>query len=181
MALETLPPGAIGAELSRTTGASRNVPLGETQQQHRHQLVHHDIVIVATENMTQDTHLKQVGRTGSRKNKKPYAIGCESIHICVDYGQLEISHTAGVCRELCNQFIESHNSKSPWSTKAFIRTVPEIEHHNVVSSGIFADKFRDQPPREWKKQALKTFEEAAESYIVEVIPGYRCRSVTGMF
>ena len=56
-----------------------------------------------------------------------------------------------------------------WSTKAFIRTVREIEHHDVVSSGIFADEFRDKGPREWTKQALKTLEEATESYMVEVI------------
>jgi len=54
MAPETLPPDAIGAELSRTTGASRNAPLGETQLQPRHQLVHRDAAIVATENITQD-------------------------------------------------------------------------------------------------------------------------------
>jgi hypothetical protein len=32
MAPKTLSPGEIGAESNRTTGASRNVPLGETQQ-----------------------------------------------------------------------------------------------------------------------------------------------------
>jgi len=53
--------------------------------------------------------------------------------------------------------------------KAFIRTVCEIEHHDVISSGIFADEFGDKGPREWTKQALKTLEEATESYMVEVI------------
>jgi hypothetical protein len=35
MAPETLPQGTIGAESSRTTGASLNAPLGEAQQQRR--------------------------------------------------------------------------------------------------------------------------------------------------
>jgi hypothetical protein len=90
MAPETLPPGAIGAESSRTTGASRNAPLGETQQQHRHQVVHCDAANVATEIMTQDAHLKKVRKTGSSKNKKQHAIGCGSMHICVNDGQLKI-------------------------------------------------------------------------------------------
>jgi len=90
MAPETLPPSAIEAESSRTTGASRNAPLGKTQQQRRHQLVHRDATIVATENMTQDAHLKKVRKTGSSKNKKQHAIGCESIHICVNDGQLKL-------------------------------------------------------------------------------------------
>jgi hypothetical protein len=51
--------------------------------------------------------------------------------------------------------------------KAFIGTVREIEHHNVVSSGIFAEEFRDKGPREWTRQALTTREEATESYMVE--------------
>jgi len=36
MAPEIVQPGAIEAELSRTTGASNNAPPGETQQQRRH-------------------------------------------------------------------------------------------------------------------------------------------------
>jgi len=88
MAPETLPPGAIGAESSRMTGASSNAPLGQTQLQRRHQLVHRDTSIVATENMTQDVHFKKIRITGSSKNKKQHAIGCESIHISVDNGQL---------------------------------------------------------------------------------------------
>jgi len=44
----------------------------------------------------------------------------------------------------------------------------------IVSSGIFADEFRDKRPREWTKQALKTLEEATELYMVEVIPGSHC-------
>jgi len=53
--------------------------------------------------------------------------------------------------------------------KAFIRTVREIENHDVVNSGIFVDEFSHKGLREWTKQGLKTFEEATESYIVEVI------------
>jgi hypothetical protein len=72
------------------TVASSNVPLGKTQQQRRHQLVHCDAAIVATENMTQYAHLKKVGKMGSSKNLKQHAIRCESIHICVDDGQLRL-------------------------------------------------------------------------------------------
>jgi len=40
---------------------------------------------------------------------------------------------------------------------------------DVVRSGMFADGFRDKGPREWTKQALKSPDEATESYMVEVI------------
>jgi len=53
--------------------------------------------------------------------------------------------------------------------KAFVRTVREIEHHDVVSSGIFPNEFRDKGPWEWSKQASNTLEEATESYMVEEI------------
>jgi len=43
---------ASGSELSRMTGASSNDHPAETQQQHRHQLVHQDAANAATENMT---------------------------------------------------------------------------------------------------------------------------------
>jgi len=56
MASEILPPGAIGAESSQMIDASRYAPLGETQQQRRQQLVHRSAAIVATENITQDSH-----------------------------------------------------------------------------------------------------------------------------
>jgi hypothetical protein len=45
----------------------------------------------------------------------------------------------------------------------------EIEHHDVLSSGIFADEFRHKGPRECTKQALTTLDEATQSYMVEVI------------
>jgi len=59
MAPQTPQPGGIQSVPSRTTGASSNAPLAETQQQCRHQLVHRDAAIAATENMTQDAHLKK--------------------------------------------------------------------------------------------------------------------------
>jgi hypothetical protein len=90
IAPETLQPGAIGAESSQMTGASINAPPGVTQLQGSHQLVHCDVAIVATDNMTQDAHLKTVRNTASSKNKMQHAIGCESIHINVDDGQLSI-------------------------------------------------------------------------------------------
>ena len=77
-------------------------------------------------------------------------------------------------REQRNEFIAAHNGKHPWSTKAFVRKVREIEHNDVVSSGIFADDFPDKHPREWTKQALITLGEATEAYMVEVTPEFPC-------
>jgi len=176
MAPSILPLGAIAAGSSRTTGAPRNAQLGDTQQQRRHQIVYSDAAIVGTENLSQDTHLKKVRKTGSSRNMKQHEIRCESIHIRVNDGQPRRYCTAGVHRELREQFIASRNGKSPWSTKEFVRTVRKIEHHDVVTSGIFVDEFRDKRPREWTKQTLKTLEQPTELYIVEVIPGSHCRS-----
>jgi hypothetical protein len=72
----------------------------------------------------------------------------------------------GVRKALRNEFIAAHNGKPPWSTDAFFRTVRESEHHDVVSSGIFADEFPDKRPHEWTKQAVITLEEATEAYVV---------------
>jgi hypothetical protein len=58
--------------------------------------------------------------------------------------------------------------------KAFVRTVREIEHHDVVSCWISSDEFPDKHPREWTKQALLTLEEATEVYMVEVIAEFHC-------
>jgi hypothetical protein len=58
--------------------------------------------------------------------------------------------------------------------KAFVHTVHEIEHHDVVSSGIFANEFPDKHPREWTKQAVITLEEATEVYMVEVTAEFHC-------
>jgi len=56
--------------------------------------------------------------------------------------------------------IAAREAKPEWSTKALVRTVGGIEHHDVVRSGIFADEFCDKDPWEWTKQALKALEEA---------------------
>jgi len=80
----------------------------------------------------------------------------------------------GVRKELRNEFIVAHNRKPPWSSEAFVRTVCEIEHHDVVSSGIFADEFPDTHPREWTKQALITLEEATEAYMLKVTAEFHC-------
>ena len=83
--------------------------------------------------------------------------------------QLIVSHTAGVRRELRDQFHTFRDRKPPWSTKAFVRTVGEIDNHDVISSGIFADEFSNKNPCEWTKQVLITLEEAMEAYMVVVI------------
>jgi len=67
MAPEIVQPGEIETESSQTTGASNNAPPSETQQQRRHQLVHRDAAIVATQNMTHDAKLKIVCKTASSK------------------------------------------------------------------------------------------------------------------
>jgi len=53
--------------------------------------------------------------------------------------------------------------------KSFGHTVCEIEHHDRLRSGIFAYEFREEGPRQWTKQALKTLEEAPEMYMIEAI------------
>jgi hypothetical protein len=68
----------------------------------------------------------------------------------------------------------ARNRKHPWSAKAFVCTVCEIEHHDVVSSGIVADEFPEKHPREWTKQALITLEEATAAYLVKAIAASQC-------
>jgi len=138
------------------------------QQQPNNQLVHRDAAIVATKNINPDVDLKIVRKTESSKHQKQHAIRCESININVDDGQLTIKRPAGVRKELSEQFIPAGNCNPPGSTKAFDRTVHEIEHYNDFRSGIFADEFGDERPQEWTKQALKTLEKATELYMVEV-------------
>jgi len=77
MAPQTLQPGGIQSESRRTAGASSNAPLAETQLQRRHQLVHRDAAIAATETMAQDSHLKKVHKTRRSNNRQQHAIGCE--------------------------------------------------------------------------------------------------------
>jgi hypothetical protein len=124
--------------------------------------------------MAQDAHLKIVRKTGSSKNTKRHAVGCEYIHTEPNSGQLTVSHTLGVCRKLRNKCIAARNGKPQWSTKAFDRSVLEIEHHDVVSSGIFADEFPDKHSHEWTKQDVITLEEAREGYMVEVTSEFHC-------
>jgi len=87
----------------------------------------------------------------------------------VNSHRLTIYGAAGVRRELLVQFIAAHDGKPPWSTKEFVSTVREIQHYDVVNSGIFPDEFSDKHPGEWKKLAFSTLEEATEAYIVEVL------------
>ena len=87
MATQTPQPGENGTKPGGSTGITHNESLSGTQQECRHQLVHHDAVNAATKNMTQDVHLKIVRKTGSSNNKKQHAIGCEYIHIKVNHGQ----------------------------------------------------------------------------------------------
>jgi len=77
MAQQTPQQVEYGTELSRTMGASSNVPLAETQLQRRHHLAHCKAASAATEYMTLDGQLRIVCKTGSSKNKKQLAIGCE--------------------------------------------------------------------------------------------------------
>jgi hypothetical protein len=75
MAPQTPQPSVIQCESSRTAGASSNAPLADTQLQRRHQLVHRDAAIAATENMAHDAHLKKVLKTGRSNNRQQHAIG----------------------------------------------------------------------------------------------------------
>jgi len=71
-------------------GAKSNTEILSTQQDHRHKLVHRDAANAATKHMTQEAHLKIVRKTGSSKNKKQHAVGCENIHIQANGGQLTV-------------------------------------------------------------------------------------------
>jgi hypothetical protein len=61
---------------------------------------------------------------------------------------------------LHDKFIVDRNGKRPWLAQAFVRTVRSMEHHDAISSGIFADEFLYEGPWEWTKQHLKIFHEA---------------------
>jgi hypothetical protein len=75
----------------------------------------------------------------------------------------------GLCSELLEQDIDDRNGNPPWLTKAIVRTVCKIEHHDVVRSRIFRDAFPDKPSHECTKQALIILEKAMDVYMVEVI------------
>jgi len=172
----TQPPqrGESRSKSSRFAGATSNTSLIGTEQEYRHQLVHHDAANAATKHITQDAHLKMVRKTGSSNDKKQHAVECEYIYIEVNGRQLSVSCTLGMRRELHDKCIAARNGKPPSSTTAYISTLCEIKHHDVVTSGIFAYDFPDKHPREWTKQASITLQEAAEVYIVEVIAESHC-------
>jgi len=44
-----------------------------------------------------------------------------------------------------------------------------MEHHDVVISGIFADKRPAKHPWQWTKPALNTLVEAVELYMVSIL------------
>jgi len=88
--MDTQPPpaGESGSNTWRLAGATSKKELLGKQQERRHKLVHRDATNVATKHMTQDAHLKMVRKTGSSKNKKQHAVGCEYIFIVANGGQL---------------------------------------------------------------------------------------------
>jgi len=161
--------GESGMELIRTTAGSSDTPLGETQLQCRHHLVPGDAANAATENLTLDAMLKIDLKTGSSQNRKQHSARCMCSWIEVHGRQQMIYHSARVRRELCEQFIATPNGKPPWSTKAFARTVREIENHDNVSYGIFADECNDKNPCEWTKLSLTTLDDATQAYMAEAI------------
>jgi len=89
-------------------------------------LIHRNAANAATENMTQDAHLKIVPQTRNSKHQKQHAIGYEYIHIAVNSHQLTTPQTAGICRELRVHGTPAQNGKPPWSTKAVVHTLCEI-------------------------------------------------------
>lgn len=72
-----------------------------------------------------------------------------------------------ILKELPAKFISSRNGKPPWFTKALVRTVHMMKHHDVVGSGIAVNKFHDKRTHECTKQELIPLEEATEAYMVE--------------
>jgi hypothetical protein len=90
--MDTQPPspGQSGLNTSRLAGATTNTDILGTQQEHTHKFVHRDAAYVATKHMTHDVHLNIVRRTGSRRNKKQHAMGCDYTHIDAFGGQLTV-------------------------------------------------------------------------------------------
>jgi len=84
------PPGESGSNTGRLAGATSNTDVVGTQQERRQKLVHRDTANAATKHMTQDAHLNIVHKTGSSKNQKQHAGGCEYIHIEAEGGQLPV-------------------------------------------------------------------------------------------
>jgi len=113
--------------------------------------------------MTLDTYSNMLCKSTSSNYKTQHAIGCGQIHLRVYGRQLSLKCSAGVPRELHDQFITAHNGKPLWPYKVFVRTVQEVRHPDVISSGSFADEFRDKHPQEWTNLALVILEEAMET------------------
>jgi len=90
MGTQPPPPGGSWSNTGRLAGASSNTDILGTQQERRHNLVHRDTANAAPKHMTQDAHLKIVRKTGSSKNKKQHAVGCEYIHIEAKGGKLTV-------------------------------------------------------------------------------------------
>jgi len=90
--MDTQPPPPVesGSNTGRLAGASSNTEILGTQQERRNMLVHRDAADAATKHMTQHGHLKIICKTGSRRNKKQHAVGCEYIHIDAISGQLTV-------------------------------------------------------------------------------------------
>jgi len=162
------------ANSSRLPGTTSNTSLIGTQQECRHQLVQHDAINAATKNITQDSQLQIVQQTGSSKNKKQHTLGFEYIHMNVSGHQLTVQGKSDECIDLCEQFITTFKRKPPWSTKAFLRTVRNMLHHDVVNSGIFRGECPNKYPCEWTKDVLITLDEATEAYMVQVIAESHC-------
>jgi hypothetical protein len=152
MDIQSPPPGERGSNTGRLAGATSNTDNHSTQQERRHKVVNTDAANAATKHMTQNAHWKIVHKTGSRKNQKQHVLGCECNLIKATGGQWIVECGARVHRVLRNKFIAARNGKPPWLAKALVRTVHEIEHHDIVSSGILADEFPDKHPRQWQNR-----------------------------
>jgi len=96
-------------------------------------------------------------------------IRCENGCIEIEGRQLTISQTAGLLREQRDQFISTRYVKPPWSTNPLVHTAFKIKHHDVVSSGIFANEFSDKHPCEWTKLALTAQDDPTNAFTLEVI------------
>jgi len=88
--MDTQPPqpGGTESKSSRLAGATSTTAIIGTQQERRHQLVHHYAANSATKHVTQDAPWEIVRKTGSSKNDKQHAVGCEWIHIEENGSQL---------------------------------------------------------------------------------------------
>jgi len=84
------PPGESGSNTGRLAGATSITDILGRQQARRHKLVHRNAANAVTKHMTENAHLKIVGKAGSRKNTKHHAVGCECIHIEAIGSQLTV-------------------------------------------------------------------------------------------